>query len=36
MGPDQELQFLKSQTDMLRQQLDQINARVKEIENIGR
>jgi len=36
MSPDQELTFLKNQADMLRQHLDQINARIKEVENIGK
>jgi hypothetical protein len=34
--PEQELEFLKNQAQMLRQQLDQIDARVKELENITR
>jgi len=36
MAPDQELTFLKNRADMLKQQLDQIDARVKELGNIGR
>ena len=36
MSPDQEVNFLKNQADILRQQLDQIAARVKDLENIGR
>lgn len=36
MSPDQELDLLKNQAEMLRQQLDQIDARVKELENITR
>jgi hypothetical protein len=35
MPPDQELALLKNQTDMLRQHLDQIDARVKELEDSG-
>jgi hypothetical protein len=34
-GPEQELHFLKSQADMMRQQLDQIEARVNELESTG-
>jgi len=33
-SPEQELNFLKSQAQMLGQQLDQINARVEELEKI--
>jgi len=36
MPPDQELAFLKNEADMLRQHLDQIDARVKELETRGR
>jgi len=36
MSPDQKLTFLKNQADMLRQQLDRIDAKVKELENTGR
>ena len=35
LSADQELAFLKNQTDMLRQHLDQIDARVKELEDSG-
>ena len=35
-APEQELQFLKSQADMLRQQLERIDARVKELEGTGK
>lgn len=31
MSPDQELNFLKNQAEVLRQHLDQIDARVKEL-----
>ena len=36
MPPDQEIEFLKSQAEMLRQQLGQIDARVNELENLKR
>jgi hypothetical protein len=36
LPPDQEVAFLKNQADMLRLQLDQIDARVKQLENSGR
>jgi prefoldin subunit 5 len=32
MDPDQELQFLKDQAQMLAQQLEQISSRIDEIE----
>jgi hypothetical protein len=35
ISADQELAFLKNQTEMLRQHLDQIDARVKELEDNG-
>jgi hypothetical protein len=35
VSPDQELAFLKNQAEMLRQHLDQIVARVEELENSG-
>jgi len=34
-SPDQELAFLKNQAEMMRQYLDQIDARVKELEGAG-
>jgi len=36
IASDQELAFLKNQAEMLRQHLDQIDARVKELEESGR
>jgi len=35
-SPEQELNFLKNQAQMLGQQLDQINARVEELEKGGK
>jgi len=35
MDPDQELQFLKDQAQMLAQQLEQISSRIDEIEKAG-
>jgi hypothetical protein len=32
MAPEQEIDFLRSQAQMLKDQLDQIDARVKELE----
>ena len=32
MTPEQELDFLKSQAEMVKQQLEQIDARIKELE----
>ncbi len=36
LSPDQELAFLKHQAEMLRQYLDQIDARVREMEESDR
>ena len=36
MPPEQEIEFLRSQAQMLKEQLDQIDARIKELEKQSR
>ena len=35
MAPEQEIGFLRDQAQMLKQQIDQIDARIKELENVA-
>jgi hypothetical protein len=35
MAPEQEIAFLRDQAQMLKQQIDQIDARIKELENVA-
>lgn len=36
MPPEQEIEFLRSQAQMLKEQLDQIDARIEELEKQSR
>ncbi len=36
MTPEQEIDFLRNQAQMLKQQLDQIDSRIRELERVGR
>jgi hypothetical protein len=35
MAPEQEIAFLRDQAQMLKDQIDQIDARIKELENVA-
>jgi len=35
MAPEQEIAFLRDQAQMLKQQIDQIDVRIKELENVA-
>jgi hypothetical protein len=35
MAPEQEIAFLRDQAQMLKGQIDQIDARIQELENVG-
>jgi len=36
MAPEQEINFLRDQAQMLKQQMDQIDARIKELEKTSK